>query len=348
MLSEVKKSVNSIINERVTSPFWGAIILAWFIWNWRIIVLLLFVSEENLPLKDNAGIKYNKVEYILSNYSDKLHLLWGPLLSLILIIAVLPFLSNASYWLYLRFRKWKIEKRNEIEDKQVLTIAQSLELRKEIKAQEKSFQNLIEEKDSLIAGHEKLLSNYKNKLDEVTKTNSQLTELNQSFEDRLRKYEDEAIEMKRRSEDVQAYNTKLSGEARSAQQELKDSQVNLSIVTENNKALNELIVEKDKQIQDLRNGLNMLQKFKEMKKSEDDNQFILDFVINNKELNSTFSSILFNIQKNDGRFGGNTPSNHIAYFEGHEIIQQEGGKYSFTRKGKEFLRLYSSQTLKSN
>jgi len=66
MLDDIKKSLNEIIYERTTSPLYGTLIISWLIWNWRIVYLTFFISEKK--------ITKNKIDFILSNYSDIHHI----------------------------------------------------------------------------------------------------------------------------------------------------------------------------------------------------------------------------------------------------------------------------------
>jgi hypothetical protein len=48
MLDDLRKSVNSTLYERASSPLYGTFILSWLICNWRIIYLTIFVRAEDL------------------------------------------------------------------------------------------------------------------------------------------------------------------------------------------------------------------------------------------------------------------------------------------------------------
>ena len=139
MQSEIKKSINSILFERVTSPLYGTLIISWLIWNWKIIYLTLFVDSEE--------IEGTRIDFILNNYSEKNHLLTYPLISTLLLITIFPFISNGAYWVNLKFKKWKIDQKNSIEEKQLLTLEQSISIRKELKEKENDFQEMISKKD---------------------------------------------------------------------------------------------------------------------------------------------------------------------------------------------------------
>jgi hypothetical protein len=139
MQSEIRKSINSILFERVTSPLYGTLIISWLIWNWKIIYLTLFVDSEE--------IEGTKIDFILNNYSEINHLLTYPLISTLLLITIFPFISNGAYWVNLKFKKWKIDQKNSIEEKQLLTLEQSISIRKELKEKENDFQEMISKKD---------------------------------------------------------------------------------------------------------------------------------------------------------------------------------------------------------
>jgi hypothetical protein len=154
MIDDLKKSFNEIIYERTTSPLYGTIITSWLIWNWRIIYLIFFVSEKK--------IEGHKIDYILDNYSNIEHILIFPLISTILLITVVPFLSNGAFWLSLKFNKWKVDQKNKVDKKQLLTLEQSISLREEISKQEERSGKLVENKNLEIAQLQNQLEEYKN------------------------------------------------------------------------------------------------------------------------------------------------------------------------------------------
>ena len=151
MQSEIKKSINSILYERVTSPLYGTLIISWLIWNWKIVYLTLFV--------DSKEIEGTKIDYILKRYSEIDHLLTYPLISTLLLITIFPFISNGAYWVNLKFKKWKIDQKNNIEEKQLLTLEQSISIRKELREKENDFQEMISKKDLEITLLKKELGN---------------------------------------------------------------------------------------------------------------------------------------------------------------------------------------------
>jgi hypothetical protein len=141
-MTDIKKSINEIIDERISSPFYGTLILSWLIWNWKIIYLSLFISENKI-----IG---NKIDYIQTHYSNINNIIFFPLISTLILLTLIPFISNGAYWLNLIFNQWKSDKKNEVERKQLLTIEQSIQMRELIAEQEKRFENLLEDKNSEI------------------------------------------------------------------------------------------------------------------------------------------------------------------------------------------------------
>ncbi|WP_417619837.1 hypothetical protein [Oceanihabitans sediminis] len=142
MIEEIKKSINSILYERVSSPLFGTFIVSWLIWNWKICYLTFFVDSDKIEL--------NKIDYIIKNFSQIEYLIWYPIISTIILITIIPFASNGAYWLNLWFSQWKIDKKKIVEKKQLLTIEQSIQLREQVSDMEKRFDNLLSNKNNEI------------------------------------------------------------------------------------------------------------------------------------------------------------------------------------------------------
>ena len=107
MIDELKKSLSAILYERTTSPFYGTLLISWLIWNWKIVYLTLFISENK--------INTDKINYITNNFNDIHCLLIYPLISTVVLLTVIPYISNGAYWLSLKFNKWKKDQKNVVE-----------------------------------------------------------------------------------------------------------------------------------------------------------------------------------------------------------------------------------------
>ena len=168
LFSELKTSINAILYERVASPFFGSLIVSWSLWNWKILYLTFFVSERFL--------KENKIDYIIANYNNPCNLVVYPLVSTVVLITIVPFASNGAYWLHLKFRQWKIDRKDDVEKKQRITIEKSIALRKEIREKENEFEKLLENKSS----ENKLLRAENNQLQNELKEVKEFQEKNKN------------------------------------------------------------------------------------------------------------------------------------------------------------------------
>lgn len=168
MIDEIRKSINSTLYQRVTSPLYGTLALTWLVWNWKIWYLTIFVDQDRLST--------TKLNYIVCNYGDPIYLVWLPLLSTALILTLVQFISNGAYWLDLKFKIWRINQRNGIEGKQLLTLEQSIRLRTEIREQEQNFDKLLEKKDGEIDLLTKQISELQSRLKETTEQKDEVKE----------------------------------------------------------------------------------------------------------------------------------------------------------------------------
>lgn len=140
MTDNIKKSINSTLYQRTTSPFYGTVILSWIIWNWRIIYLTFFISEDK--------IETDKISYIIEHFSETENLIINPLISTLILLTLIPFVSNGAFWLNLNFEKWKKDKKNIVEKKQLLSLEQSISIREELLNQENKFEKLLNKKNT--------------------------------------------------------------------------------------------------------------------------------------------------------------------------------------------------------
>jgi hypothetical protein len=137
-MKELGKSIKSILNERISSPFYGTLIISWLLWNWKIPYVTFFI--ESSKLKDN------KIDYILENCNNIHHLITFPFLSTIVILTFIPFFSNGAYWVTMIFDTWRLKKKNDIEKNQLLTLEQSVQLRVELQTIGENLEKILSKK----------------------------------------------------------------------------------------------------------------------------------------------------------------------------------------------------------
>ena len=111
-------------------------------WNWKIFYVTFIVDSDKLD--------QNRIDYIVTNLNDPGNLIWYPILSTIILITIIPFISNGAYWISLKFEQWRIDNKHKIERKQLLTLEQSIQLREQLLDYEKKFETLLKEKDEEI------------------------------------------------------------------------------------------------------------------------------------------------------------------------------------------------------
>ncbi|MFI3308612.1 hypothetical protein [Ewingella allii] len=96
MSDGLAESVKKVLEERIKSPLWGFIILAWFWFNWPNLAML-FMSD--------SPVKF-RIDYILSQNYFYLHFIISPVLAGGLLAVVTPY----AQWLLSKAHKWADDK----------------------------------------------------------------------------------------------------------------------------------------------------------------------------------------------------------------------------------------------
>ena len=124
MLEKLVTSTYEFLKERISSPFFVSLAIAWSIFNWQII-WTLFAAPSDRPPEFTLAI-------IRENHTDPLNNYWLPLCSAIAYTILYPFLSwgITVLWSWVEFRKTSIV--NKINQSRLLTAEESLRLRKSI------------------------------------------------------------------------------------------------------------------------------------------------------------------------------------------------------------------------
>jgi len=143
-MSDLTTSLKEIFNERISSPFYGSLIVSWLLWNWKIPYVTFFVDQSRL------GDATNKIDYILKFCSNPWQLILFPLLSTALILFILPYATNYAFYITAKFDRWRKDKQIEIDRSQVLTVEQSLKILSDAQKQEENFKNLLTSRDEQI------------------------------------------------------------------------------------------------------------------------------------------------------------------------------------------------------
>ena len=157
-MSELMRSIYATLYERSTSPFWGTFVVSWSVWNWRIIYLTLFVSEKIQPYK---------IEYISCQYINWIDMLVIPLLSTVIAIGVIPYVSNWAYWASLEYKKKRRTMKEDYEKGRILTFEESAKIINDLNQSEEKFLKIIAQKEGEIATHKQIAINLNNEIGQM-------------------------------------------------------------------------------------------------------------------------------------------------------------------------------------
>jgi len=150
-MSDFSTSLKEIFNERISSPFYGSLIVSWLLWNWKIPYVTFFVDQSRL------GDCTNRIDYIFKHCDSIWLLVVGPLASTVAIIFLLPYVTNYAFKITAQFDRWRKDKQIEIDRTQVLTIEQSLKIFSDMEELKESFKVLMSSRDEEIVSLRKQL-----------------------------------------------------------------------------------------------------------------------------------------------------------------------------------------------
>jgi hypothetical protein len=134
-MSEFTNSLTKIFNERISSPFYGSLIVSWLLWNWKIPYVTFFVDQARLG-------SITKIEYILANCDKPWHLYWLPLISTFGILVVMPLITNGASWITEVYETWRVNKKNEVQGKRLISRDEQLQLILDMQTQEDKYSKL--------------------------------------------------------------------------------------------------------------------------------------------------------------------------------------------------------------
>lgn len=171
-MQDIINSFKAHLYERTNSPFVGAFIFYWIIYNYKIIVILF---DSKLESK-NKFIEIDKlyIDDIISiqNFIDiPIDRLLIPLGITLLYILVFPFLSNLIHkgWV------WHQNELKKISNGKVLTKKEFGDLQRRFTELELSFDDTFSKKDNEIIGLKQLIESKDSRLDELTSEKNELS-----------------------------------------------------------------------------------------------------------------------------------------------------------------------------
>jgi len=181
LLSELRRSIQSVLYERIASPLSGAFALSWVFWNWRILYFLIESDARDGTVLQRIAVLQDTLINLRSGFLY-------PAATSIVLVVLYPFASTAAYWVWLRFKSWQRALRNQVERRTLLSIEESIELRLELQRRDDRIQGLLSEKSREIERVESERDQAILQLQEVMKEREQLlSQFNEISRERRKK-----------------------------------------------------------------------------------------------------------------------------------------------------------------
>jgi hypothetical protein len=137
MLDEMRKSLSHVVSERMTSPVFGTFVISWMGFNWKVLFFALSSSIDTV-----------KKIALIDNTLNRRYSVIYPIISTIILVVVYPWVAMAGFIVWEHAKNIKVSLKNYLGRKVLLTRAQSLSLRLEMKNIEEKYNALLEEEKS--------------------------------------------------------------------------------------------------------------------------------------------------------------------------------------------------------
>lgn len=198
-------TIASTAEERIKNPFTGTFLASWIVFNWKPLVFFIF-SEKNIE---------QKISYIISNYSDILHIVVYPLASSLFFLFLVPYinLGNESF-----IKKSKNEREKSLHDDKILRIQRETleeeekakrEIQIEIVREQKGRNQQAEElREQITILESDLNREFSEKTEILKKHSDEITKLNSLNKNLQKMLEQEIVNVKKTSEDFKNYKEK--------------------------------------------------------------------------------------------------------------------------------------------
>ncbi|MEL4279550.1 hypothetical protein [Shewanella mangrovisoli] len=205
MFEQFTNSIKATLYDRVSSPLSSSFLVSWCLWNYKILIVL-FSSME--PYQ-----KYNAIDIFISTslfstpFYEPLGYLMSngfvyPLLSALAYIFIYPIPSKYIYKYHIKQLSLLKQARNTIEELEVLTVDESLKIKKFALGQERGFIETIKIKDDEIAEKNKEIERINSrlidkdiKINELTGQVGSLTESVSKHVDEITRFHDEVANL---------------------------------------------------------------------------------------------------------------------------------------------------------
>lgn len=188
-------SKSNPLSERVRSPFYGSFIISWIVWNWRIILTVLFLKKEDFG-------SLNLIEYIATTYLNIYDCVLIPLALSAFFLLILPWIDYFIVWHAELNKRMKIDRQLEVGKKYKV----SGEVYYNLKTKYENERKKISELD---VDYKELETNYKKESQKNSELNEKIDELNNANQNSLdaeRRLSGQLTTLKERSDASKFFN----------------------------------------------------------------------------------------------------------------------------------------------
>jgi hypothetical protein len=144
MPKEIVESFKDQINERLSSPLTGSFAIAWLIWNYKFIVILMSANTVTKTFELIHKICFPDLSSLILNG------FLYPFLSTCIYIFLVPYPSRIAYAFTRNCQKVLTGIRQQIDDETPLTKEEAKKLRKELRAKEREVEQELNDKNAEI------------------------------------------------------------------------------------------------------------------------------------------------------------------------------------------------------
>lgn len=147
MLDDFRRSVQSIIHERMVSPVFGTFLFSWVGINWKVVLIIIstsLVTTEKISAIESLLILKNAILF--------------PLISTLVLVVAYPWISIGGFYIWEAAKKKKRDIFNSFDGQTVLTLNQSIALRLEMKGIENQYKELFRDKKEIEESYQKIVA----------------------------------------------------------------------------------------------------------------------------------------------------------------------------------------------
>lgn len=143
-MRDIFDSIGAAVKDRFTNPLTGAFIISWFVWNYKLVVILI---SDMKP--------YVKFSYVQNHlYPDSLSVvIWGVLVPLATALAYIIIYPHPSRWVYEYALKQSRENRkirHKVEDETPLSVDESRKIIAERHSEAARYEAELDQKDTAL------------------------------------------------------------------------------------------------------------------------------------------------------------------------------------------------------